>query len=176
MKKSRRDSHEPYVGLSWAIIDSAAFKSLSPAAVWLYIMLQRQFHKQTGMLHLILPFRHVAFKLNIPSFMRAREELISMGFIAVIERGGLFRSPNIYALSDKWRHVSIKLTGDISSGFVVRRWEGGKLVSVWYPKKKARGKTGIKLNLRKVRRQLHPIKSSIQRPGKARNKKGPITC
>jgi hypothetical protein len=176
MKKSRRDTYEPYVGLSWAIIDSAAFKSLSPAAVWLYIMLQRQFHKRDGALHLVLPFSHISFKLTWEGFRKAREELVQMGFISFVEKGGLLRHPNIYALSESWRTVSGKLTGNPAGGRIVWRWIRGERVSTWYPKKKSRGNTGSGLNTKKGRRRRRTVNTTIQAPFKAKHKRGPGTC
>lgn len=176
MKKSRRDTYEPYVGLSWAIIDSAAFKSLSPAAVWLYVMLQRQFHKRTGALHLVLPFSHVGFRLTWKTFSKSLKELVSMGFITFIEKGGLLRHPNVYALSDKWRDVSGKLTGNPAAGRVVWRWIRGERVSTWYPNRKVQGFACVILNTKKGRKSGRTVNPTIQAPFKAKHKRGPGTC
>ena len=180
VRKNRRDNSDPYVGISWEIIDSPAWKTLTPSAVWLYTMLKRQYRKCTGDLHLVLPYRHVSFRLTGAAFRKAREELVRAGFIAIIRQGGLERRPNIYALSEKWRQVSAALLRDPSAGSVVRRWESGKMVEGWYPNKPERGNDNIvsfNNRGRKGRPREHPSKPAlIQASQKAACKGEPRTC
>ena len=174
VKKYKGDA-DPYVGLAWRMMDSAAFKTLSPAAVWLYVHLQRQFRKVDGPLRLILPFGHVKYKLSWAAFTKARKELEDGGFIIIQgEHGGLFRKPNIYALTKRWEQVSVELMKDPAVGRVTWRWNGMKKTSVWYPNRKGRGNTGIGLNTKKGRRRGRTVKRTIQTPFKAKKKRGPL--
>jgi DNA-binding transcriptional ArsR family regulator len=160
VKKYKGDA-DPYVGLAWRMMDSAAFKTLSPTAVWLYIQLQRQFKKADGPLRLILPFGHVKFKLSWAAFTRARKELEDGGFITIVEKGGLERHPNVYALSEKWRQVSVVIMKDPEAGYIVWRRMSNKRVSTWLPKRKSRGNTGSGLNTKKERRRGRTVKGPL---------------
>jgi hypothetical protein len=115
-------------------MDSMAFKTLSPNAVWLYIMLQRQYGKD-GMSALVLPFSRVSWKFTFYAFSKARAELVQAGFIRVVEPGGLLRRPGIYALSDGWRERSKALADDPQAGRCVWRLNAltNKRESVWLP-------------------------------------------
>ncbi len=142
-KHKERKGHEEcnaYVRLDWKLIDSAAFKTLSVAAVWVYIMLLRQFHSSKGGYdHLVLPFADVRWKMTFPAFKRALGELEVGGFIKLVHKGGLkgllghFGGPSIYSagkdtkLSEKWRDRSSALFNDPAAGRMIR--------SQWYPKK-----------------------------------------
>jgi hypothetical protein len=41
--------------------------------------------------------------MGINTFIKARNQLIEKGFIDVIQRGGLWKQPTIYGLSERWR-------------------------------------------------------------------------
>jgi hypothetical protein len=140
MKKGARDyPKEPYVRLPWKIIDSAAFKTLSPSAVWLYIQLLRQFKISGGYSRLILPYADVRWKLSFKAFDRARGELIVAGFLRIIQPGGLLKNPAIYSTGDAcvgWINRSIELLSDPTAGQTfVRRLPNGGTHQEWRPSK-----------------------------------------
>ncbi len=171
VRKNRRDNRDPYVGLSWEIIDSPAWKTLGYEAVWFYVHLKRQFTASGGAWRLILPYGHVNFRMTPPAFRKACAELIRAGFIILVQQGGLGRKPNIYALSEKWRETSAALLRDPSAGHVVRRLIGKLTVEEWQPLRKARGKTGSGLNVQKGRIRVRPSKSAvIQSANRAKDK------
>ncbi len=143
--KERKGFEEPnyYVRLNWNLIDSSAFKTLSPTAVWVYVMLLRQFNSRKGGYgHLILPFRDVSWKITFAAFKKSLRELEAGGFTWLVRQGGLkgqlsgFGGPSVYAagreskLSEKWRDRSEALFNNPEAGKMIRgRWYPVKLLS-----------------------------------------------
>lgn len=181
MKKSKPARDCPwYAGLRYEVSESAAFKSLSPEAVWLFLHFSRE-AMQRGPLRMILPFGHVSFKLTWAAFSKARAELVRFGFVVIIEHGGGHlppfrpRQPNIYAMSEKWRAVSFDLMKpDNPAGRTIRRWKGAGIESgVWLPTKQARTNNNlVAVNLRSKRlarqKKGRPTKASVIRASRKR--------
>lgn len=166
MKKQQRDNYAPFVALTWATIDSAAWKTLSPAACWLFIHIKRQYTTKGGARRLILPFGHVAYKFTWPTFKKLRAELVRAGFIDIIQPGGLRRQAAIYGESSRWQDVSAALLRDADAGHIELRWIGTRLSSEWTPnKQQSESQRNIAaFNLRRKRpRKLRPTKSSVIR-------------
>jgi hypothetical protein len=184
MQKYRQHRDTPwYVGLRWEVTESAAFKSLSPAAVWLFVHFSREATKGSP-LRIILPFGHVSFKLTWAAFSKARAELVHFGFVVIIEHGGgplptdfRSRKPNIYAMSEKWRAVSFDLEKpDNPAGRTIRRWKGAGIESgVWLPTKQARTNNNLvaeNLSRKRLARQKksRPTKQAVIRASQKRGK------
>jgi hypothetical protein len=107
MKKYNRDALNRYVKLDNRMTESAAWTSLSDGATWLYIELMKTFDfKNGGFERMTLPFRRVSWRMSCHSFKKRIQELIHYGFIDLIEKGGLYKQPNIYKRSNRWEHVS----------------------------------------------------------------------
>jgi len=173
MQKSKRDNYEPFVALSWAVLDSAAWKTLSPAACWLFIHIKRQYTTKGGARRLILPFGHVVYKLSCPAYVKARAELVRAGFIDIIQKGAFPRQPSIYGESCRWRDVSAGLLRDTAAGRIELRWIGTTLSSVWLPnKQQSESQRNIAAcNLRRKRlKKGRPTKASIIRASRKRGK------
>lgn len=104
MRKSKRDGYNPYVQLPYDLLDSAAWTALPDKAIWVYIELKKQFnYGQGGDSHLVLPVSSVRWRMSRGSFFKAIGLLVKYGFIIRREKGGLFRRPNVYSLSEDWR-------------------------------------------------------------------------
>jgi DNA-binding PadR family transcriptional regulator len=107
MKKYRKNgNNEHYVKLDNAMTVSAAWTSLSFKAVWVYIELRKRFTYEHGFSRLVLPYSAVKWKMSPSTFSKAIQELVHYGFIRYVERGGLYRRPNVFALSDAWKTKS----------------------------------------------------------------------
>jgi hypothetical protein len=110
MKKKQNERVEPYIKLEHYMMDTAAWTSLSYKAVWLYLELRKQFKFSAGGdNHLLLPFTKIKWKMSKGSFCSGMRELVDKGFIKIVEQGGLFRRPTIYALSGEWKDYSRKI-------------------------------------------------------------------
>jgi hypothetical protein len=122
-KQGGKDTfRDRYIALPWPMVSSAAFRALSSDAVWLLVQLKHQFkYAQGGDAHLILPYGDAAYHFSFGRFTRARVELEALGFIRIVERGGLYRKPTIYAASNGWEAKSKELERDEVAGRLVRR-------------------------------------------------------
>jgi hypothetical protein len=135
MRKYKDDKgvSEPFVRLPWSMMDSAAWKSLSTSATWLYSQMLRRWHSG----RFILPFADVRWKMVFAVFDRARQELINRGFIVILERHGLDHKANVYGPSEKWKEISRDIMGDRAVGQIVKRLRRvngePQFVSEWEP-------------------------------------------
>lgn len=108
--KKGRENIEPFVKLDNSMTDSAAWTALSDKAIWVYIELKKSFDtRKGGNNHLVLPYSKVLWRMNLHTFSIKIEELIHYGFIDIRERGGLYRRPNVYALSERWKTKSLEI-------------------------------------------------------------------
>ena len=105
-KRSRDKSDEPYVKLDNSMTDTAAWTSLSFTAVWVYIELKKKFTYEHGFSRLVMPYSEVSWKMHPSTYSKAILELCDKGFIRYVERGGLPRRPNVFALSGAWKNKS----------------------------------------------------------------------
>jgi len=108
--KKKGENDVPYVMLPNSMTDSAAWTALSDKAIWVYIELRKSFDtRKGGNNHLILSYSNASWRMNFHTFSKKIEELIHYGFIDIKERGGLYRRPNVYALSERWKTRSIEI-------------------------------------------------------------------
>jgi len=108
--KKGRENIELFVKLDNSMTDSAAWTALSDKAIWVYIELKKSFDtRKGGNNHLVLPYSKVLWRMNLHTFSIKIEELIHYGFIDIRERGGLYRRPNVYALSERWKTKSLEI-------------------------------------------------------------------
>jgi len=108
--KKGRENIELFVKLDNSMTDSAAWTALSDKAIWVYIELKKSFDtRKGGNNHLVLPYSKVSWRMNLHTFSIKIKELIHYGFIDIRERGGLYRRPNVYALSERWKTKSLEI-------------------------------------------------------------------
>lgn len=107
-----KESYEPWVKLDYVMTESAAWTSLSLAAIWVYIELRKTFNFIAGGNdHLILPYAKITWRLSRHTIAKAFGELIEFGFIRKVSCGGLQKNPNVFALSERWRERSQEIVG-----------------------------------------------------------------
>lgn len=111
-KRSKDKSGKPHVRLDDEMTDSAAWTSLSDTAVWVYIELKKRFTYDHGFSRLIMPYSEVSWRMHPKTYSNAILELCDKGFIRYVERGGLPRRPNVFALSEGWRRKSIEIVDE----------------------------------------------------------------
>jgi len=107
MARKGKESNIRYVKLDDDMTESAAWTALSDKAIWCYIELRKQFNfKNGGNNHLILPYSKVNWRMSKGTYSKVIRELIHYGFIKVIEKGGLMKKMNIFALGNEWKRIS----------------------------------------------------------------------
>jgi len=108
--KKGRENIELFVKLENSMTNSAAWTALSDKAIWVYIELKKSFdYRKGGNSHLVLPYSKVSWRMNCRTYSQKIQELTRYGFIDIKERGGLYKRPNVYALSERWRNRSIEI-------------------------------------------------------------------
>jgi hypothetical protein len=143
-KAGDSEKRSPYVGLSNEQIDSMAFKTLSPNAVWLFVQIKRAWNGDDQ--RIALPFARVSWKLTFKAFDEARRELVQAGFVRIVSPGGLneggLRNAAVYALSDGWRgEVAKRLAKEDGTWYTKNvRSRDGRLVSIYYPARPRSGR------------------------------------
>jgi len=107
MVRKGKESNIRYVKLDDDMTESAAWTALSDKAIWCYIELRKRYnYKRGGNNFLVLPYSKVSWRMNKATYRKKLKELLSFGFIKVVEKGGLMRRTNIFALSDEWKRIS----------------------------------------------------------------------
>jgi hypothetical protein len=107
-----KESFEPWVKLDYIMTESAAWTSLSLAAIWVYIELRKTFNLiEGGNEHLILPYAKITWRLSRHTIAKAFRELMEFGFIRKVSCGGPQKNPNVFALSERWRERSQEIVG-----------------------------------------------------------------
>jgi len=130
MKKYRKDeNNEPYVKLENSMTESAAWTSLSFKAVWVYIELKKRFTYEHGFSRLVLTYSAVKWKMAPNTFSKAIQELVHYGFIRYVEHGGLYRRPNVFALSETWKTKSREIVDKEGREAILLRRKGLKPIT-----------------------------------------------
>ena len=131
MKKYRKDeNNEPYVKLENSMTESAAWTSLSFKAVWVYIELKKRFTYEHRFSRLVLPYAAVKWKMSPSTFSKAIQELVHYGFIRYVEHGGLYRRPNVFALSETWKTKSREIVDKEGREAILLRRKGQKPITL----------------------------------------------
>ena len=152
-KAGDQEAKPRYIALYHDEVDSMAYKTLSPNAVWLLVQIRRAWKGSNDRIE--LPFSRVSWRLKFGAFDKARTELVNAGFIRIVKQGGLLKNPNVYALANGWRgEVAKRLANDPDAGYTrnIRTKDG--LKSVWYPARRGRKARATVKNLEKANAAL----------------------
>jgi hypothetical protein len=85
------------------MLNSLAWKTLSCAAVWVYLELMKKF-KGNNKDDLSLTYSEIKWKLKSSATVsKAFKQLVACGFFKVIRPGGLYRGCTIYGISGEWK-------------------------------------------------------------------------
>jgi len=113
MPRKGKENNQRYVKLDDSMTESAAWTALSDKAIWTYIELRKQFnYKNGGNSKLILSYARINWRMSRGTFSKAIQELIHSGFIRIVQKGGLMKRSNIFALSDRWKEVSKQIVNE----------------------------------------------------------------
>jgi len=116
MRKGRHDVPiNSFVKIPHEWILSAAWKMLSPRAVWVLVMLIDGYQDARPGTY-ILPSGKISWSCRWDSLNKALDELTAAGFIVCIEHGGLYRKPDVYRLSENWKNRSKAIMADDTQG------------------------------------------------------------
>lgn len=97
--------HERFVRIFESMINSPAFKTLTPVATKIYFILKNEYRGNYTMNNVKCPYSTMIdngiSRNSIPPALRLLEAL---GFIT-IESGSIMRQPSVFHFSDKWKEI-----------------------------------------------------------------------
>ena len=106
-KKKKNKIEGNFAVIELNLANSEAFKSLSINTKWLYMEFKLRFFGDNKH-HIIFTYQEAIKIMNIRTFRKCRNKLIENGFIDIIKRGGFYKQPAIYGLSDRWKQYGMK--------------------------------------------------------------------
>jgi len=120
-KKGRNTGDGQYAALSYDMLTSAAFRSLSGSAVKVYFELRTRFHgpQTNGKMHFGLAEAQRNLKLGRATIVRALDELEDKGFIVCTRRGQWYGR-----LASEWAITDKGIAGELPTN-AWRRWHPG---------------------------------------------------
>ena len=103
---SRRMGGAPFVRLEHPMIDSMAFNDLNFSSVMVLISILRRYNGFNGTRPdpIVCPYSAMQGGLSTATIAKGIRDLEVHGFIERIQRGGLMKQPNTYALLIDWRN------------------------------------------------------------------------
>jgi hypothetical protein len=104
-KKNKIDGNFTFIEHS--LVNSEAFKTLSINAKWLYFEFKLRFYGDNRK-HIILTYQEAIKIMSINTFIKCRNKLIENGLIDIVKRGGFYKQPAIYGLSERWKQFGTK--------------------------------------------------------------------
>lgn len=107
MKKRKNKINGSYSVIEHNITDSEAWKGLKANCKWLYMEFRLRFHGDNKY-HIIFPYREAIKIMHIGTFIKCKNKLIERGLIDIVKRGGFYKQPNIYGLSERWKKYGTK--------------------------------------------------------------------
>jgi len=110
----RRGKSKRFVMLEHKMLHSDAFNALSSSAVRVLISIMscKTMDNGTSSKPIRCDYSTMNGCLDKRTIAKSIRELESIGFIEVVQRGGLYKQPNLYAISSEW----INYRGKVPSG------------------------------------------------------------
>ena len=153
MKKGKRDRNpERFVKIPYEIITSAAWRTLKPRDVWVYVHLLSNWNSG----EYTLPVSSVRHSCGWAPLRRALDNLGAAGFIERVlpAPGGMFKIADKYKLSDRWRQRSAALLNDETAGQAqMKIGLDGRPFRLFVPVRKERKTSTAVLNLKRGKRK-----------------------
>ena len=101
-RKRRKGKSNGFIKLDWIFYDSKEWKSLHWYSKLAYLRIKRKYNPNNSE-QITVSFREMADEMSQKSFGKAIKELLKIGFIEVVQKGGLYRKRNYYILSYRWK-------------------------------------------------------------------------
>jgi len=101
--KRSKKKVERFVMVEHALLRSRAGQELDPYDWLSYVMLRAKFNGKNGK-DLSLTYSEMERRMSRERFSKSITNLVRVGVIDVIASGGLYKRPNIFGLSDRWKN------------------------------------------------------------------------
>lgn len=99
---SRRKKDSGFILIDWSFYDSKEWKNLQWYSKLAYLRIKRKYNPNNGD-KVSVSYREMHDEMCQKSFGKGIKELLKVGFIEVVQKGGLFRKRNYYILSYSWK-------------------------------------------------------------------------
>lgn len=97
----------PYAQIEEKLVKSKAFEGLKAHTKWLFVEFRLRF-KGDNPRGIIFPYNEAKKIIDLVTFRADVRELIKLGFLDLVKRGGFYNQPHIYGLSNRWRRYGTK--------------------------------------------------------------------
>ena len=94
-----------FIQLFWDFYDSEEWRTLHWYSKLAYLRIKRKYNPNKGE-QISVSYREMTDEMTQPTFSKAIKELLSVGFIEVVQKGGLYRKRNYYILSYRWKTLN----------------------------------------------------------------------
>ena len=95
-----------FIQLHHDLYDSKEWRSLQWYSKLAYLRIKRKYNPNNGE-KTSVSYREMTDEMSQPTFGKAIKELIKVGFIEVVQKGGLYRKRNYYILSYRWKTLKV---------------------------------------------------------------------
>jgi len=96
-----RKSKKLFIQLYFDFYDSKEWRSLQWYSKIAYLRIKRKYNPNNGE-KITVSYREMADEMSQPTFGKAIKELLKVGFIEVIQKGGLYRRRNYYCFRQEY--------------------------------------------------------------------------
>lgn len=142
-KRGKEPRESGYVALHINMLESPAWKVLSPNARTIFPHILAQWKFETKYMRLTLPARHTEWMMRREQRAAADRELVEKGFLNLVVPAGRLTAA-VYSRSERWKEVSKKILADPAQGAVIVLrvpTKGKEGISRWEPSRRPKNPT-----------------------------------
>lgn len=97
----------PYAQIEEKLVKSKAFKDLKASQKWLYVEFRLRY-KGDNSNHIIMLESEAKKIMGLRQFREGIRLLIKNGLLELVKRGGFYKQPHIFGLSNRWKKYGTK--------------------------------------------------------------------
>ena len=103
MSKKKKKTTKPFIQLLiHELYDTKEWRSLQWYSKLVYLRMKRKYNPNNGE-QFTVSYREMSDEMSQKSCGKAIKELNKIGFIEIIQKGGLYRKRNYYIFSYRWK-------------------------------------------------------------------------
>jgi len=93
-----------FIQLYFDFYDTKEWRSLQWYSKLLYLRMKRKYNPSKGE-YFTVSYREMSDEMSQPTCGKAIKELHAIGFIEIVQKGGLYRKRNYYIFSYRWKTI-----------------------------------------------------------------------
>jgi len=91
-----------FIQLYFDFYDSPKWRSLKWYSKLSYLRMKRKYNPRHSE-QIPVSYKEMADEMSEPTFSKAIKELSKIGFIDIVQKGGMYRKRNFYSFSHRWQ-------------------------------------------------------------------------